>query len=315
MDAIVQNAITTVKRVMVFDKKNASVYIYNVEKDAYERMATRLKLTISAIGQAEVHVRDMSVTPLKDGEIMIIVQSDENTSGAIVHPYDLIDRKTLVSRTMSFTNAEMPRWIYDFSLVRLNDNRVLLLPHQTTRDTHTTTVYDLETSTWSTLGQGITIQTEAFCIALTGEMDGKVLICGGMVFADANRLCFIYDAATHTMEPTAEMNMVRHNHAGCLLENGNVFVHGGEMDGRVPIHLVRSTCEEFDIKTRRWKLLPTSSAPQREHAAINTHTGKILLMSPNMRMQGMVYDIETSEFTNIASLGVDSEFAYAPLMK
>jgi hypothetical protein len=124
-----------------------------------------------------------------------------------------------------------------------------------------TSSYDQDAKTWATASN---YPISAAYMAGVELLDGKVLVCGGVI-NDTNETTassYIYDPATDTWGSSIPMNAARARHAVVLLSDGRVLAIGGHTDtSGTPL----ATVELYDPDTGAWSTL----GPQLTAAVIN----------------------------------------------
>jgi Bacterial Ig-like domain (group 2)/Galactose oxidase, central domain len=132
---------------------------------------------------------------------------------------------------------------------------------------------------------------------------GRVLIVGGgdtgggrPPFAgDGSATAEVYDPATGTFTPTANISTARIGHTATLLLDGRVLITGGITSGSSASPL--ATAELYDPLTGAFTVAATMTAPRAGHTATLLPDGKVLI---------------TGGFTDSTLVGIDTAEIYDP---
>ncbi len=146
--------------------------------------------------------------------------------------------------------------------------------------------------------------------------NGKVLIAGGRDSTGALRSAEIYDPATDTWTPTADMNIARGDHTATLLRNGKVLVTGGSSSSGT-----LDTAEVYDPSTSAWTLTSNIMPNKRaDHTATLLADGKVLAVGgwnttgTNVIRGCDIYDPATNTWTTAGTLVTARRFHSATLL-
>ena len=100
---------------------------------------------------------------------------------------------------------------------------------------------------------------------------GRVLIAGGTsgdIFSPPGKSAVLYDPATETWTPAADMNQGRNLPTATLLPSGKVLVTGGDLDSTDV-----STAEIYDPTTGTWSPTASMAARRFNHTATLLSSG------------------------------------------
>jgi hypothetical protein len=139
----------------------------------------------------------------------------------------------------------------------------------------------------------------ASCVVL---QNGDVLIAGGYYHDGANsNACMIYRVLQNRMHGIRRMVHARAYHAGCLLEDGRVFIYGGKFSsGLFPAP------EIYDPETNEWDtvriynlrdippntLMSTIERLKRSyHMCVQLPNGKIFISGDNDHSECLLFDL------------------------
>jgi WD40 repeat protein len=136
--------------------------------------------------------------------------------------------------------------------------------------------------------------------------DGRVLIAGGFREEATSEIAIssaeIFDPATNTFSPTADMNAPRNGHTATLLLNGQVLIAGGwDQSGRT------STAELYDPQTGTFEYTGSLMAPRQGLTATLLKNGKVLIAGGDSarnapQLTTELYDPATKTFTPTGNL-------------
>jgi len=105
--------------------------------------------------------------------------------------------------------------------------------------------------------------------------DGRVLVLGGTsTSAEGTAGADIYDPATNSFTPTADMGVSRKGFALATLPNGEILVAGGNGGNW---SLPRESAELFDPESETWRPVEAPLIERTEGSAITLEGGEVLL--------------------------------------
>ncbi|MBP6823167.1 MAG: hypothetical protein KA368_16580, partial [Acidobacteria bacterium] len=146
--------------------------------------------------------------------------------------------------------------------------------------------------------------------------NGKVLIAGGRDSTGALKSSEIYDPATDTWTPTADLNIARGDHTATILRNGKVLVTGGSSSSGT-----LDTAEVYDPATNSWSLTANIMPNKRaDHTATLLADGKVLAVGgwnttgTNVIRGCDIYDPATNTWTTAGTLTTARRFHSATLL-
>lgn len=134
-------------------------------------------------------------------------------------------------------------------------------------------IYDPDTGTWTATANmpSAALLHRATLLAASG----KVLITGGTsgnISSPPGKSAVLYDPATETWIPVADMNQARNLPTATLLPSGKVLVTGGDLDSQLA-----STAEIYDPATGIWSATEPLSARRFNHTATLLSSGDVLI--------------------------------------
>lgn len=166
------------------------------------------------------------------------------------------------------------------------------------------------------LTQGSSPNTLRYDHTATLLTNGKVLIAGGRDSTGALKSAEIYDPATDTWKPTADMNIARGDHTATLLRSGKVLVTGGSSSSGT-----LDTAEVYDPSTSSWSLTANIMPNKRaDHTATLLADGKVLTVGgwnttgTNVIKGCDIYDPATNTWTTAGTLNTARRFHSATLL-
>ena len=237
---------------------------------------------------------------MEDGRILIIAggTSFQNSISG-VDIFDYRDNSVTPAADML-----QPRLLA--SSLMLDDGRVLVAGGATAFGSaiNSCEIYDPASDTW-TAAAPMSVRRERF--AMVKLPDGRVLATGGIggtpgsneYFSQAT--CEIYNPATDTWTPAANLPSIRNAHTAILLNNGMVlctrgYAHSGGYFG---------DCELYDPATDVWT--PTASFVERgtgDHSMSMMADGRVLRTGgwAGPQVWSEIYDPATGEWTSTAPL-------------
>jgi WD40 repeat protein len=153
--------------------------------------------------------------------------------------------------------------------------------------------------------------------------DGRVLIAGGLSFANSPRngpyysplfKAELYDPAAGTFSPTGDMTDSRYCHAATLLTNGRVLITGGyDTSFRVPpVNNPVATAEIFDPASGTFSATSSMVSPHTCHSATLLTNGEVLIVGGNT---AELYDPATGTFSATGSMAVPRQNHTATLLQ
>ena len=146
------------------------------------------------------------------------------------------------------------------------------------------------------------LATPRYLHTATPLPDGRILVVGGRDGDTPLDTAELYDPATNTWAPTANMASPRYRHTATLLPNGNVLVVGGQKsDGEF-----LATAERYDPETNDWTDAGTVTAARAGHAATLLDHGKVLITggynTQQFHKSADLYDPATNGWTSAAPM-------------
>ncbi|HKC75908.1 MAG TPA: kelch repeat-containing protein, partial [Chloroflexota bacterium] len=143
--------------------------------------------------------------------------------------------------------------------------------------------------------------------------DGRVLVVGGSVEAEANQLASveIFDPKTNRWSAAAAMAYPRARHTATLLGDGRVLVVGGLGPGR-------GNSEIYDPKTNTWSSAGNLISARANHQAVQLSDGRVLVMGGRQPGRPLasaeIFDPQLRTWTSTASLVVARDRPQAVLL-
>jgi hypothetical protein len=167
-------------------------------------------------------------------------------------------------------------------------------------------ILDVLKDDWKGIDLPIPFKYEMGCVVL---QNGDILMTGGYTVIYDNihgpasldlttrSDCYIIDHTLTKAQPTSDMINSRTDHGICLMENGNVFVCGGSNEQA----LVLTTCEEYNITTKTWSVLPDMPVRKYGHTCLLMDGGKIFIAGGGGQAchVTMIYDPSTKTFDRL----------------
>jgi hypothetical protein len=233
-----------------------------------------------------------SMTILNDKSVLICNMDfrHQNPVACIFNPYK--------SGADQFENVDpegTEKWgcMSGQSLVTLKDGNVLRLGGWTSRtgirpNTSNLALFNMRTKKWSDIPHPRRFFDGTYCVVME---DGNVLITGGSFRGMDEHVstCIIFNPRTHVESRAAPMTIGRKYHAGCLLEDGRVFVHGGVTitEGE---EWVTGSFEIYDPQTNRWEDFTETHMGRYAHSCILLSDGKIFISGGDQVHTCDIYD-------------------------
>jgi len=168
-------------------------------------------------------------------------------------------------------------------------------------DNNVLTTFNPRTDECTTLKSNKHFPNAAFAVALP---DNTLLVCGGLnrMNAAVTNDAFIVDLEAATVREIAPMQADRCFHAGCLLDDGRVFVHGGGGGiGFIP------TYEIYDPSSGVWTQFMPGADPSEDvvnlswdrtnHTCVQLPDGKIFISADPTRLRCFLLDLPTNMLT------------------
>jgi hypothetical protein len=197
----------------------------HVSAEIYDPRTSRWEMTGSP------HGPDFGATALvllQDGRVFRAGgDKGENRPSRIAEVYDPATGTWTTAAAMTEARAYA-------SATVLSDGRVLVVggaQSYSGRSLPTAELYDPATNTWKPAAAAATARLERSVTALA---DGRVLVVGGVGptgYPGARSTAELYDPATDTWSPTADLAVGRFAHAAVRLADGSVLVVGGHGTG------------------------------------------------------------------------------------
>jgi hypothetical protein len=146
--------------------------------------------------------------------------------------------------------------------------------------------------------------------------NGDVLVTGGIGVklrqTDEDPIsasCMIYNVKTQEYRETGDMTIPRKFHAGCLLEDGNVFVCGGASIGQYAVEGViqkwsgpTASCELYNVSTGVWSKLPKMTESRIGSSCVLLPDGRVLIIGGGFFGKCDMYDPHANAISLAASI-------------
>lgn len=212
------------------------------------------------------------------------------------------------------------RW--DFGAALLTDGRVLVAGGFSGSNVASAELYEPGTNAWS---DAASMSVPRIGLTLTPLPDGRVLAAGGSDNVAGEDIQFksaeLYDPATNTWAPAADMSVARYKHTAIVLENGKVLVVGGaNTDGGI-----LASTELYDPATNTWTPAgPLPGGARGSLAATKLGDGRVLVVGGCRpcnntfviaRDSADIYDPATNAWSPAAPMRDERWFATATLLE
>jgi len=202
--------------------------------------------------------------------------------------------------------------IHDFSSpVMLDNGQVMMINASLSDERRMHCILDLNRRKWIKKSTSNLPGLDSCCVLMN---DGRVLVVGGLnrwhgeFIAD----CFIYYPVSNRFVRTTSLGGARCGAAGCLLDDGRVFICGGQ--------LFDESCEIFNPATCTWSAGGSMLYPRRHHVCFHIANDRIFIVGgidyENKRgpRSCEMYDIITQTSTRLADIPEERSFmTVAPL--
>jgi hypothetical protein len=241
-------------------------------------------------------LQDVASTPLADGRALItggIIDcfGGDLTSDCTNFPFTILRSAQIYdSTTRSFSSTgDMINGRYGHTSTLLNDGRVLIVGGFDTYSlisspVTTAEVFDPATGLFSLVGSPIV--PRAYHTA-TLMADGTVLVSGGVNgvpdlsgggSVPALATAEVYDPASDSFTPVADMSKPRFSHTSILLPNGKVLIAGGAQEsvGLIGTN-AEATAELYDPSAHTFSPAATMTVARFGHTATLLPSGEVLV--------------------------------------
>lgn len=160
------------------------------------------------------------------------------------------------------------------------------------------------------------ITKRVFGSAATKLQDGNVFISGGVKGDNCRKTEFgtitclpkhiyyvadnaeIYNRKTHEFTEMSKMVFPRFNHFSHIVNNGNVLIFGGENNDKKNI----SEIEEFDLKTKKFKIIAKLTSKIKIADVIKLKNDKFLIVEDDNRAEipnTIIFNYKNNKFESI----------------
>jgi hypothetical protein len=241
--------------------QNRNTYEYDVHENKWETIWMESGENFKKI------IASPATTLLQDGTTLLCASDYEMTEWQVLifHPHNRSGNMVEVIHDREWRDYACR---VSASMVTLHDGTVLRLGGRISRMVTAgpnggapvdNAMLDPYTRKWSELKLTRRMHSRMFCIVLKS---GDVLITGGydsftLRFVSA---CCIYRPQTNEFYETGPLVIGRASHCGCLMDDGNVFVCGGEVtniwDGSI---MDERDCEIYTVATGTWRKAPATN--------------------------------------------------------
>jgi hypothetical protein len=139
------------------------------------------------------------------------------------------------------------------------------------------------------------MQVERLVHTATLLPDGRVLVAGGSTNAGSTAACELFDPATDTWSPAADMNVARRNHAAVVLTTGpnagKVLVMGGHTTAG---NVTTDTSEIYDPVADTWTLAASMQATDAFFGGFKT-AADVLIDGRVVALRGWMDDANVAQ--------------------
>lgn len=275
---------------------------------ALQRPALAVEGSWRSTGSLVVPRQQTTSTLLDDGRVLVaggrnFAFTDSLESAELYDP---------ISETFSMTGSMTDgRWSH--TATKLANGKVLVAGGYTDPTTGANAqpvlagaeLFDPATGTWTPTGSMTTPRALHVAQLLP---NGKVLVAGGRTcngppptacnFTFTTNTAEIYDPATGTWTPTANMNNNRTTTSSVLMSDGRVMVPAGFPGGQV-------TTEAYNPATGTWAYADTLNFPRARQGAMLLPDGDVLVAAGSTGVATLTsetYDLATNTWTNAGNV-------------
>ena len=236
---------------------------------------------------------------LKEGESESLWRGNKDLNSAEI--YD--------PKTDEWENA--PDMTYKKQLaqaITLEDGRVMIIGGRSGVSTLSSNeIYDPEDNSWSEAEPMMQSRMSHSAVKL---IDNTILVTGGMesvTMGDTLSSAEIYDPLQNSWSKVAKLTRARLGHRSTLLPDGRVLVTGGTSVVEADLLGPETTAEIYDPILNEWTLISTELLARKDHSAVLTPGGKVILIGGGDPAGAGVlpiesYDIENNEWSVISNL-------------
>ena len=185
--------------------------------------------------------------------------------------------------------------------IQLSGTKILIIGLSLSNDS-VSQLYDLETEDFSPTSNQPLVNRDSQTV--TPLPSGDILVTGGFDIHNGNQIqksAEIYDPATNKFRMAdGQMNYPRASHTATLLDNGLVFIAGGQTDSEGN---ALDSAELYDPSTDSFSLLSSVMATKRKgQTAVKLKDGKVLVMGGSNHGSGFqksseIFDPVEATFT------------------
>ena len=192
--------------------------------------------------------------------------------------------------------------------ITLEDGRVMIIGGRSGVSTLSSNeIYDPEDNSWSEVEPMMQSRMSHSAVKL---IDNTILVTGGMesvVMGDTLSSAEIYDPLQNSWSKVAKLTRARLGHRSTLLPDGRVLVTGGTTVVEADLLGPETTAEIYDPILNEWTLISTELLARKDHSAVLTPGGKVILIGGGDTAGAGVlpiesYDIENNEWSVISNL-------------